>query len=121
MFKGDVGPWYNPERGNFHLTDEKAARQLISIAIETYKRDHNGVPPKELFIHGKTRFNDVEWAGFQSAGGKDTAIVGIRITSDPDLRVYHSSKTPILRGMAWIQDPKLAFLWSRGFIPRLQT
>ena len=121
VFKGDVGPWYNPERGNFHLSNQEAAKQLISTAIETYKRDHDNQPPQELFIHGKTRFNDVEWAGFQSAGGKDTAVVGIRITSDPDLRVYHNSKTPILRGMAWIQNPKLAFLWTRGFIPRLKT
>jgi hypothetical protein len=121
VFKGDVGPWYNPERGNYHLTNSESAEQLISIAIDTYKRDHNNQPPKELFIHGKTRFNDVEWTGFQKAGDKDTTVVGIRITSDADLRVYHNSKTPILRGMAWIQNPKLAYLWTRGYIPRLQT
>lgn len=31
--KGDVGPWYNPDRGDFHLK-YKAARELVETAVK---------------------------------------------------------------------------------------
>jgi hypothetical protein len=35
VFKGAVGPWYNPKRGEFHLSHE-AAREVVAMAIESY-------------------------------------------------------------------------------------
>jgi hypothetical protein len=120
VFKGNLGPWYNPEKGDFHL-DKPAAKNLVSKAIEAFKRKNDGNPPTELFIHGRTSFNDEEWAGFQEGGGTDTKVVGIRIVTDRDFRLFHPSRTPVLRGLAWIQDERTAYLFTRGFVPRLQT
>jgi hypothetical protein len=120
VFKGNVGPWHSPDRGDYHL-DKPAAKALVEQAVNAYKKRNNDKPPTELFIHGKTRFNDVEWEGFKEGGGAETKVVGVRIVTDKELRLFHPSKTPILRGMVWIQDAKHARVWTRGFVPRLQT
>ena len=38
VFKGAVGPWYSPCRGEFHL-GRQAAQRLVSLAIETFSKD----------------------------------------------------------------------------------
>jgi hypothetical protein len=120
VFKGNVGPWHTPGRGDYHLSKE-AAKELVMQAVEAYKTRNDNQKPSELFIHGKTRFNDEEWEGFKEGGGTETKVVGVRIVIDKDLRLFHPSKTPILRGMAWIQDNYRAYIWTKGFVPRLQT
>jgi len=77
-----MGPWYHPGRGDYHL-DEPAAKELVEKAVRAYAAKNNQVPPNELFIHGKTRFNDKEWAGFCQGGGS-TKVVGVRIVTDRD-------------------------------------
>lgn len=119
VFKGNMGPWYHPGRGDYHL-DEAAAKELVEKAVRAYAAKNNQVPPTELFIHGKTRFNDKEWAGF-SQGGGNTKVVGVRIVPDRDLRLYHPGATPALRGLAWLEDERTAHIWTKGFVPRLQT
>lgn len=82
IFKGAVGPWYSPKKGEFHLS-RQAAQQLVNLAVETYKSDpanEGKKPPTELFLHGRTDFNDEEWTGFQDAIEKNrTNLVGVRI------------------------------------------
>ena len=119
VFKGDVGPWYNSERGDFHLK-YKAARQLVETALKTYEKKRGGLP-NELFIHGRVRFDDNEWLGFCDAVPKSTNVVGIRIRDDKDLKLYKKSDYPVLRGLAYIRDSRTAFLWTKGFAPRIQT
>lgn len=119
VFKGDVGPWYNPNRGDFHL-DRNAAEQLVRIALESYKKTHDD-GPSELFIHGRTWFDDEEWDGFTEAGGRSTRVAGVRITTERSLRVYHPTDNPVLRGSAFFENPTKGLLWTKGWIPRLQT
>ena len=119
VFKGAVGPWYQPERGDFHLSYD-AAKELISLVLESYEY-HTGNHPKELFIHGKVRFNKHEWAGFNSVTTKGTNLVGVRIRHDSNLKLYRSGSHPILRGLSYIRDSRTAYLWTKGFVPRLQT
>lgn len=119
VFKGAVGPWYNPQEGEFHLRREDA-KDLVNLAVASYK-DKKGEPPKELFLHGKVRFNSDEWRGFQNAVDSSTNLVGIRIRNDKNLKLYRQGKHPILRGLAYIRDERTAFLWTKGFTPRLQT
>lgn len=120
VFKGAVGPWYNPLKGEFHLNKEQA-KEIIELAVNTYTQN-NGYAPKELFIHAKTRFNDVEWEGFKEGIGKDTNLVGVTIKPTNALKLFkNSSDYPALRGLAFIRNDKSAFLWTKGFIPRLQT
>ncbi len=120
VFKGAVGPWYSG-RGDFHLTRD-AAKQVVQIAVESYKRQNgSNHPPSELFIHGRTRFNDEEWQGFEDAVDRNTRVVGVRIRQSKELKLYSPGEYPIMRGSAFVQDAKAAYLWTVGYTPRLQT
>ncbi|MEW8441572.1 MAG: hypothetical protein AB2689_25775 [Candidatus Thiodiazotropha taylori] len=119
VFKGAVGPWYSETTKEFHLPRQKAS-ELISTVVAAYKRQH-GVPPKELFIHGRTRFSDEEWEGFQSSVSLETNIVGVRIREDNTMKLYGPGEEPVLRGTALIQSRRKGYLWTKGYIPRLQT
>lgn len=65
VFRGALGPWYEPESKQYHLNRD-AARKLIATVLEEYRRDHQE-DPAELFIHAKSYFSDDEWAGFEEA------------------------------------------------------
>jgi hypothetical protein len=80
-----------------------------------------GEPPTELFLHGKVRFNDEEWRGFSEGTDSKTQLVGVRIREDSDLKLYRRGEYPVLRGLAYVRDERTAYLWTKGFVPRLQT
>jgi hypothetical protein len=120
VFKGVDGNWYESESKEYHLSEARA-RELMSLVLENYVQAH-GKPPAELFIHGQTRFNDEEWRGFQAALPDGTRFSGIRIRKSFDTRLYQAEgTTPVMRGMALAIGETRGFLWSRGYIPRLQT
>jgi hypothetical protein len=119
VFKGAIGPWYSPTSKEFHLSGE-AAKEVVKTAVETYKAKRSESAPKELFIHGRIGFSDEEWDGFKSAVDRDTKLIGVQIKKG-DLKVYSNSEYPILRGMAHLQNDRQAYLWTVGFVPRLQT
>ena len=124
VFKGAVGPWYSPRKGDFHLS-RQAAQKLVKLAIDTYMNDKNNTekkPPAELFLHGRTAFNDEEWEGLVDAvDPKKTTLVGVRIKTEKVLKVYRRGSHPVLRGLAYVQDDQTAYLWTSGFSPRIQT
>ncbi len=119
VFRGALGPWYSPESREYHL-DQAAAQELMTTALEAYK-DKRGSLPNEVFIHGKTRFADEEWRGFETAAAKTVKLVGVRIREDNTLRLYREDRNTVLRGLAYIRDERTAYLWTKGFVPRLQT
>lgn len=120
VFKGAVGPWYNDTTKEFHLR-AKQAKELITVAVDTFK-EIKGEYPKELFIHARTKFNNEEWKGFASAVPESTNLVGISINSKRPLKIYRpDSDFPMLRGLAFIQSPESAYLWTKGYVPRLET
>jgi hypothetical protein len=120
VFKGRVGPWYTGKRGRYHLS-QVAAEEILGKAIADYK-NKRGKAPDEVFIHGRTRFDDEEWKGFANAAGESTKIVGITIRRADDFRLFRrDSDMPVLRGLAVINSEKHAFLATNGFVPRLQT
>jgi len=119
VFRGAVGPWYSPTTRDFHL-DRTAARELVAMALASYL-ELTGAPPRELFIHGRIRFSDEEWAGFSDAAGAETNVVGVRIRQASDLKLFRVGKMPPLRGVAYVESPTMGYLWTKGYIPRLQT
>lgn len=119
VFKGALGPWYNDETSDFHLSYE-AAKAVADTAITSYKK-RVGHPPKEMFIHGRVRFEDSEWFGFKDAAGSVTNVVGIRIREEKNLKLYRKGQNPVMRGLANIRSPRSAHLWTRGWTPRIQT
>jgi hypothetical protein len=119
VFKGAVGPWYSSDLREFHLP-EKEAGSLIELVVRSYRAAH-GDNPRELFIHGRTRFSDAEWAGFLSATPSGTNLVGVRISRSQDLKLFRPNKTPVLRGTACYLSRSRALMWTMGFIPEINT
>lgn len=119
VFKGAMGPWYSSETREFHLPTAEA-KSLIDVVVQSY-RDAQGAPPKELFIHGRTRFNDAEWDGFKAAVPSGTNLVGVRITRSQDMKLYRPGRTPVLRGTAYRINRGRALLWTMGYMPHLRT
>ena len=119
VFRGANGPWKTGER-EFHL-GKSEAKKMIQTVIKTYE-DKHGSKPKELFIHGRTKFNDNEWRAFAEAAPKGTNIIAIRIkTTAGDTKLFRDGDYPVLRGTAIILDDQNAYLWTTGFAPRLDT
>jgi hypothetical protein len=120
VFRGAVGPWITQGKDDYHLPKEKA-RTLMSKVVDAYRSKHNGESPKELFIHGKTRFSKDEWDGFRETVPEDCNVVCIRIREDSGLKLFRHGVTNIARGLGWIKSPWRAYLWTKGYVPRLQT
>lgn len=119
VFKGAVGPWYSPRRGDFHLND-KAAFEIVQIAMSDYRKKR-GRAPTELFIHGRIAVTQREYASFKKAAGVQTNVVAVQIQEEKDMRLYRLGKQAVLRGTALIIDNSRGILWARGFTPRLLT
>jgi hypothetical protein len=96
------------------------AKEVVGLALDSYRR-HKGAPPRELFIHGKVRFDNNEWDGFRDAVDSTTNLVGVRIRHEGNLKIFRKTRHAALRGLSYIRDERTAFLWTKGFIPRLQT
>jgi hypothetical protein len=120
VFRGAPGTWFNPETKQFHL-DKAAAEGLVELVIEEYRRQH-GTPPNELFIHASSNFGDEEWEGFENGAGSLTKVLGIQISDAfEDLKLYRMGKYPTIRGTALPLSERSAYLWTSGFVPRLDT
>jgi hypothetical protein len=120
VFKGADGHWFDNETSEFHL-NQSAARDLVAKALKTYAGKHDNESPKELFIHGQTRFNRDEWTGFLEAASAATSVVGVRIQDEGSFKLFSPQDTPVLRGTAYLVDSTHAFLWTKGWTPRLRT
>jgi hypothetical protein len=119
VFKGAMGPWYSQQSGEFHLPEQEA-KKLMQRVVRSYIEEHRK-EPTELFIHGRTRFNDAEWAGFSSAVPKTTSLVGVRIVRSQDMKLFRPGIMPVLRGSTFRISRKRALLWTAGFIHQLST
>lgn len=120
VFRGAVGPWLSRGNDDFHLPREKA-RELMALVVDAYRKAHGGAAPSELFIHGKTRFSAEEWEGFRETVPPECRVACVRIRGDSGLKLFRRGVTNIPRGLGWIKTPNLAYLWTKGFTPRLQT
>lgn len=120
VFRGAVGPWYSVENKQFHLSADKA-KTMIEMVVNEYRRSHSGKPPSELFIHGKTYFDDAEWEGFRSAAPAGTAVTCVRIRKENGLKLFRLGVQNVPRGIGLKLSPKQGYLLSTGYTPRLQT
>ena len=119
VFRGANGPWRTGDF-EYHLKPSEA-RGLIRKVLDTFE-DKHGAPPRELFIHGRTTFNNDEWKAFTQAAPKGTNVIAVRIkTTSGDMKLFRDGDYPVLRGTALLLDEKNAYLWTNGFVPRLDT
>jgi hypothetical protein len=121
VFRGALGPWFHPDTKQFHL-DREAAARLVGTVLEEYRQRH-GKDPAELFIHAKSSFSDDEWVGFRKAcDGSATNVVGVQIADAWDqLKLFRPGEYPTIRGTAMVTNERSCFLWTSGFVPRLDT
>jgi hypothetical protein len=121
VFRGALGPWYRADSKQFHL-DAKAAKALTEVVVREYRENHGGNAPTQLFLHAKSSFHDEEWSGFTAGAPSETNVVGVQIADARDgLKLFRPSKYPILRGSALMLEDNEAFLWTSGYVPRLDT
>lgn len=121
VFRGNIGDYFNPITKEFHITKEDAIN-LINHSLEAFKEKlGKGKYPKEIFIHAKTYFDDEEWDGFKEAVEGKSKIIGVRIQSTSEFKLYRDFSFCVPRGMTMKVATNKAFLWTKGFISRLQT
>ncbi len=128
VFRGNDGLWLNEKTKEHHL-DFNEAYHLLSLALVDYHESNNGAYPEELFIHGRAVYNDDEWNGFEKAvrdKNAATRLIGIVIKDNAPIKLFRDvenekSDYGVLRGIATIINDKQAYLFTRGFIPRLNT
>jgi len=128
VFRGNNGLWIGEDSNEHHL-DENEALNLLSLALKDYYENNNSTYPKELFIHGRARFSDNEWNGFQKAivrHNANTNLVGVVIKDGSPLKLFRDVEEEkanfgVMRGIAFLVDDDEAYLFTRGFIPRLNT
>lgn len=127
VFRGSMGKWQQRRYDDFHL-DRDAARELVGMALDDYKQKR-GTFPKELFIHGKAHLSETEWTGFNEAVDlreAQTDLTGVIIKEYNGLKFFRDvegevSNFGVLRGLAYIISKWQGYLFTNGFIPRLNT
>ncbi|MBO9643512.1 MAG: hypothetical protein J7603_10355 [Pseudacidovorax sp.] len=120
VFKGTPGQFRSEKEDEFHLPRDKA-KALMSLVVDAYRKSHGGEAPRELFIHGKTRFSYDEWMGFCETVPAATNVVCVRIREDSGVKLFRHGPNAIARGMAWIKSETRGYLWTKGYVTRLQT
>lgn len=119
VFKGLIGKWKSLKSKDFHL-DRLTARALITMVLDAYK-SKEGVYPSELFLHGKSAFSNEEWEGFTEALPEKTKLIGVRIRQSNSIKLFRPGSHPVIRGTAIRLSERNGFLWTKGFIPYLNT
>lgn len=128
VFRGNNGLWIGDNPNEHHL-DREESFNLLSLALKDYFDNNNETLPKELFIHGRAKFSDDEWYGFLDAIKKynsSTKIIGVVIKDEAPLKLFREVENAkanfgVMRGIAVIIEKDEAYLFTRGFIPRLNT
>jgi hypothetical protein len=127
VFRGNIGPWLSKNEKEYHL-DKESAKELLAKALSSYRNNRKEYP-KEIFIHGRARFNQDEWDGFREAvkdASEGISLVGVVIKESGKLKIFREvvgqdCKYGNLRGLGLIVNPNEGFIWTRGFVPRLNT
>ncbi len=132
IFRGNIGLFKSEKEEGYHL-DEQNAEILLGMALDDYY-ENRGCYPNELFIHGRVKFDDVEWRGFLNAlenRGANSQLNGIVIKDTREtpnfklklfketIRAGQKNAYGIMRGLAWHIDETSGYLFTRGYIPRI--
>jgi hypothetical protein len=120
VFLGEYGPWYSPETGHFHLSEE-AAYRLLKGVLKTHE-DLGGAKLTEVFLHSRSSISMEEFRGYRRACSDDVRITGVRVRLERlGLRLFRPGDWPVIRGSFWQIHERCGFLWASGFKPNLGT
>ena len=98
VFLGDYGPWYSPEKNQYHLSGD-AAQKLLAGTLKTYQ-ELEGKPLKEIFLHSRSAISAEEFEGYKSACPSDVKLVGIRVRGLPVSRASPAAQHGHAGGMS---------------------
>jgi hypothetical protein len=120
VFLGEYGPWYSPDKSQFHLS-RSAAKKLLEGVLKTYS-DLDGRRLKEVFLHCRSSISKDEFADYLDACPPGCKIVGIRVRSDGlGPRLFREGSMPVIRGTFLKTSERSGLLYAAGFKPRLGT
>jgi hypothetical protein len=120
VFLGEYGPWYSPQKKQFHLS-KSAAHNLLQGVLKTYE-ELEGKHLTEIFIHSRSAISDEEFEGYQEACPSNVRLVGVRVRLDRyGPRLFRTGSMPVLRGTFWRLNDRSGLLWGSGFKPRIAT
>ena len=120
VFKVSKGDFASKSKYDFHLSYDIAQR-LAQLAVRAYRDQMNGELPSEIFVHGKTWFNEEEYNGLLAGAPSSAKVTCVRIRSSSQLKLFTRREMPVLRGTTFVKDDRSGFLWTRGFVPQIGT
>ena len=120
VLRGETGPWYSPNTGQFHLS-RAAASSLLTKVLETYAAG-GGNPLKEIFLHYRAEINADEFHGFLSECPSNAKLVAVKVrTQREDIRLFREGTRPVMRGTLLPISERSSYLFASGFKPWLRT
>ncbi len=120
VFLGEFGPWYSPEKKQFHLSKD-AARSLLTGVLRTYE-EMEGRKLTEVFLHSRSDISGEEFEGYRQACPKGVRVVGVRVRVERrGVRLFRPGTRPVMRGTFWKLTNRTGYLWTSGFKPRWET
>ena len=102
------------------VLDKESARKIVEKALGEY-HGSRGKYPERLVIHKTSRYSDSEIEGFEAAmNNKGMAYDLVSLTKAP-LRLIRWGQYPMPRAAMYGFSEQDAYLYTKGFIPDLQT
>lgn len=97
-----------------------AASNLVTRALAEYQSVRDSAP-KRLVIHKTSRYTKDELAGFKAALEESHIAYDLVSLTKASLRIIRWGSYPVPRGTAYFPARDQAYLYTKGFIPQLQT
>lgn len=102
------------------VLDREKARRLVERALAKYEQHKHSLPDR-IVVHKSSRYTEDEIIGFKDAlDGLRKAFDLVSITK-AQMRVVRWGQYPVPRGSFVEVSPNEAFLYTKGFVPDLQT
>lgn len=120
VFRGEFGPWYSPERNEYHLSGNEA-EHLLQGVLQAYE-EQGGKKLNEVFLHARSTISREEFEGYARACPDGVKLVAIRVRPEAGgIQFYRKGDWVVQRGTLWVVDDRTAYLWGTGFKPSLLT
>jgi hypothetical protein len=118
VFRGDPVPF--DEVLKAPILDNTAAQNIVRKALAEYFNSRGNYPGR-LVIHKTSRYSEAEIEGFEKAlSNKGIAYDLVSLTRAP-LRLIRWGQYPMPRGAVYEFSDGDSYLFTKGFIPDLQT
>jgi hypothetical protein len=118
VLRGDTFPWNTALGRSPHLSED-GSRTLLSAALALYRKRMNQNPSR-VVVHKSSEYWDEERKGFLEAM-KEVPKHDFVAFGDRSIRLFRFGKFPPLRGTAVSLGKGHYLLYTRGYVPYLQT